>query len=266
VYSPLHITLKYIRYWLIAENGRGHGIHSPFVFDFVKKVLRSGSLNASWNSIETIRKQLLNDDRLLEVEDYGAGSSAGFAKQRRIQQIASRSLKSSKYARLLCRLVQFTEARNVIELGTSLGITTAYLAVAHSQTKVVSFEGAASVSSIARENFRKLELHNIEVVDGPFDKTIPESLNNMKEMPDFIFIDGNHTYEATLRYFEWFLPRVNENTVMVFDDIHWSKGMEQAWQKIAHHEKVTLSIDLFFIGIIFFRKNQWVPQHFTIRY
>ncbi|MFZ9719521.1 MAG: class I SAM-dependent methyltransferase, partial [Chitinophagaceae bacterium] len=83
---------------------------------------------------------------------------------------------------------------------------------------------------------------------------------------DFVFIDGNHAYAPTLRYFNAMLPFVHSGTVMILDDIHWSAEMEKAWQAISNHSAVTLSIDLFFVGILFFREEQLHKQHFRIHF
>jgi len=249
---------------MTAHHSKGHGVHSPFVYQLIQEVLKDSSTMPSFEKIESIRKRLLKDKTVLQVDDYGAGSVTGNKKQRSISSIAGTALKSPKYARLLFRLAHFTNAKNMIELGTSLGITSAYMASASPDSQLITFEGAAAVADLAQSHFTELQLNNIHIVKGPFD----ESLQNY-EAPlshDLIYIDGNHTCEATLRYFHFFLPRTHEYSLMIFDDIHWSKGMEEAWEKIKQHPSVTLTIDLFFIGLVFFRKSQLIPQHFSIRY
>jgi predicted O-methyltransferase YrrM len=266
LYSSFQLVKKYISYLITAENGKGHGIHSPFAFQFVKQVLNAPSKDPYFERVELLRKKILKDHTVLEIEDYGAGSVKGLKKQRRVSAIARTSLKNPKYAQMLFRLVQFSGARNIIELGTSLGITTAYLAKASGQIEVHSFEGAPALVKMARSNFESLGLENIRVVSGAFDESLPVFFKEQLCDPDLIYIDGHHTYEATLRYFKYFLPMMNEHTVMVFDDIHWSEGMEIAWKEICADPSVTLTIDLFFMGIVFFSKSHLIPQHFTIRF
>lgn len=265
MYHITQLAVKYAQYMLTAKNGKGHGIHSPFVYELVRNVFNNPSKPAAWHDIEALRKLLLKDDSLLQVNDFGAGSSKGLKKQRSIRQIAASSLKSPKYARLLHRMVQYFQPKNMVELGTSLGITTAYLASANKQSKVVTLEGADAIAQIAKQHFQRLQLNNIQLVVGHFDETLFGVMNEAGKI-DFVFVDGNHAFEPTLRYFKTILPYTHADTVMVFDDIHWSAEMEKAWDAIRNDSAVTLSIDLFFMGIVFFRSQQHEKQHFTIRY
>lgn len=265
MYHITQLAVKYAQYMLTAKNGKGHGIHSPFVYELVRNVFNNPSKPAAWHEIEALRKLLLKDDSLLQINDFGAGSSKGLKKQRSIRQIAASSLKSPKYARLLHRMVQYFQPKNIVELGTSLGITTAYLASANKQSKVVTLEGADAIAQIAKQHFQRLQLKNIQLVVGHFDETLLGVMNEACKI-DFVFVDGNHAFEPTLRYFKTILPYTHTDTVMVFDDIHWSAEMEKAWDAIRNDSAVTLSIDLFFMGIVFFRSQQHEKQHFTIRY
>jgi predicted O-methyltransferase YrrM len=266
MYSSFQIAIKYLHYWLTASNGQGHGIHSPFVYELIEKVFNAKEEDPLFREIEKIRMELLKNDNIIDVEDYGAGSAGANHKQRKIKDIARLSLKSPKYARLLYHLSKFIKAEHIIELGTSLGITTSYLARSNPNTQVITFEGAENIADIASSNFQKLHLHNIRLIRGDFDKTLPELLHSSGNKYDLIYIDGNHTYEATVRYFNMLLPFTHEHSLVIFDDIHWSNGMENAWEEIRSHASITLSIDLFFIGLVFFRRSQMVPQHFRIRF
>jgi predicted O-methyltransferase YrrM len=183
-----------------------------------------------------------------------------------VAQIANSSLKKPKYARLLYRLVKYFQPQQVLELGTSLGITTAYLAFAKKDADVITMEGSTAIASVAEQNFKQLRLNTIKIITGNFDKTLPEALSLQPSAFSFAFIDGNHRKEPTLKYFHQLLEKSNESTVMVFDDIHWSREMEEAWEGIKQHSSVTLTIDLFFIGLVFFRKEQKEKEHFVIRF
>ena len=264
MYSPFQLTKKYIKYYLTAANGKGHGMHSPFVFEFIKFVLNDKKEYACYKNIENIRKDLLVNNTNIEVEDFGAGSTIIKSNKRVIKNIAASSLKPKKYSKLLFRMVQYYHKKNVLELGTSLGTTTAYLAAAN-HVDVTTMEGSENIASIALENFSLLNLNNIEIIKGDFDKTLPELLK-LKQQFDFVFLDGNHRKIPTLYYFEQILARATSNTIFVFDDIHWSQEMEAAWETVKQHEQVTLSIDLFFIGIAFLGKDFKAKQHFTIRF
>lgn len=265
MYSPFQLGARYIKYYLTASNGKGHGVHSPFVFDFITLILNDNRQFYAYASIEQLRQSLLTDERELVIEDFGAGSRVKKTNTRIIKNIARSALKPKKFGQLLFRIVNYYAPETVLELGTSLGITTAYLASPKSTCAVTTMEGAHSVSDIAERNFNRLNLSNISMVRGNFDETLPVVVEELGKI-DLAFIDGNHRYEPTVRYYHQILPAMHEYSVMIFDDIHWSKEMEQAWEEIKQDPAVMLSIDLFFIGLVFFRKEYKVKQHFTIRF
>jgi len=265
MYSPFTILKKYIAYYFTASNGHGHGIHSPFVYAFIRNVLNTKIEHEVSKRIEAVRKKLLTDDTILQIEDFGAGSVSKLTNRRSINKIAATSLKPKKFAQLLNRIVKNQQPETIVELGTSLGITTSYLATAVSHAKVFTFEGAVSVSEKAESVFQQLQLQNINLIRGAFNETLPSFLTTIHQI-DFAFLDGHHQYEATVRYFEWLLPKIPDSGIVVLDDIHWSSGMEKAWDEIRQHPRVKISIDLFFIGILFFRNEQFEPEHFTIRF
>ena len=266
MYSPVQLALKYIRYWLTASNGRGHAVHSPFVFEFITEVLNDDRCYYCFETIEQLRENLKLDTTELILQDYGAGSRVHASYSRKTADIASSSLKPKKFAQLLFRMVNFYQPQNILELGTSLGITTAYLASANMNVPVITMEGAKAVAAVARVNFRQLQLNNIEIIEGNFDDTLTSTINAQSALIDFAFIDGNHRNEPTIQYFEQLLLKATDRTVLVFDDIHWSREMEAAWEHIKAHPSVTLTIDLFYIGIVFFRTEQKVKQDFSIRF
>ena len=218
-----------------------------------------------YEAIESLRKKLLKDATVLSVEDYGAGSSSSKANQRSVASIAKHAAKPKKYAQLLYRIVKFYRPKTIIELGTSLGITTSYLSIAGRNSSVITMEGSSEIAKISRQNFQALSLNNIKLVEGNFDYTLPAVLYQLPTI-DFAFIDGNHRREPTENYFRWLLANSNSESVFVFDDIHWSNEMEQAWNNVKEHFAVRCTIDLFFIGIVFFRQEFKEKQHFIIRY
>ncbi len=264
MYTAFQLAKKYVKYYFTAANGKGHGVHSPFVFEFIKFVMNDKKQYPVYEKAEVIRKQLLKNESFIEVEDFGAGSAVIKTNRRKVKDIAASSLKPKKYSRLLFRMIQYYHAQQILELGTSFGVTTSYLASASNKPEVTTMEGAASIAGIAQQNFGKLELTNINIITGDFEKTLQPYLSTAEI--DLAFIDGNHRKEPTVKYFHQLLEAANENTIIVFDDIHWSAGMEEAWEIIKQHEAVMLSIDLFFIGIVFLRKDFKVEQHFTIRF
>ncbi len=228
-------------------------------------MLNDKKVYADYKKIEEIRKQLLQNKNTIEVEDFGAGSGVIKTNTRRIDKIAASSLKPKKYAQLLYRIIKYYQPHQIIEIGTSFGITTSYIAAAHSTANVITHEGATKIAAIANENFNALVLEKIKLKQGDFETTLMGTIAEI-ECLDFAFIDGNHRRNPTWQYFEILLTKSNENSIFVFDDIHWSAEMERVWEEIKFHPAVTLSIDLFFIGIVFFKKDFKVKQHFNIRF
>ncbi len=265
MYAPLPLAGKFIRYYLTATNGRGHGVHSPFVFDFITTVLRDKRQFYCYRGIEALREVLLHDHTLIEVEDFGAGSAVIKTNQRRVSAIAASSLKPRKFGQLLFRIVNRYQPGVIVELGTSFGITTAYLASGNPQAQVFTCEGSVAIAQIAQRQFNQLGLRNVVQLQGDFAKTLPVLLETLESI-DMAFIDGNHRKVPTLAYFEQLLTRTHPQSILIFDDIHWSAGMEEAWTAIRQHPAVTLSIDLFFIGLIFVNPDFRVKQHFSIRF
>lgn len=265
MYSGWQLAIKYLKYYLTSSDGKGHGIHSPFVFDFVTKVLKDKNKYDDYISVENLRKELLNDSRLFVVEDFGAGSELLEKHERSIQAIARNSAKSKKYGQLLYRLVHYYKPRMILELGTSLGITTSYLSLAQPAARIITLEGAKEIGDVARNNFSKLSLNNVKLVEGNFDNTLQGVIADLTSI-DFAFIDGNHRQLPTERYFNQLLPKMHNDSMLIFDDIHWSREMEQAWRNIKNHPSVRCSIDLFFLGIVIFRQEFHEKQHFCIRF
>lgn len=254
--------LAYLRFWL--RSGNAHGLHSPFVFGLYTSVVRHTGAFAAYVAVEARRQQLLSSPVSIAVTDFGAGSHTGAGRQRRVADIARTAAKPPHLAQLLFRLVNHLKPTTILELGTSLGLTTAYLAAADSRHRVATFEGCPNVAAVARQTFATLRLGNIDIVEGNIDHTLAPALLALAGPVDFAFFDGNHRYEPTLRYFELCLAHRTDESVFVFDDIHWSAEMEQAWEAIKAHPEVTITVDLFYIGLVFFRRNQ-PKQHFWLR-
>ena len=272
----------FIKHCLTARNTGGHGVHSPYLFEWVRMVMSDKHNYYSWAAIEECREKLLHDDRELEFVDYGSGvrsrsleNGAGacglaFRDETRVRDIARGSLAKKKYAQLLARLVNWLgdgrlaigDGRLVIvELGTSLGITTAYMAMMDSRNKVVTYEGCPSVADIAKENWKALGIKNIDCRVG---EITAEILDRELERVDVAFIDANHTYAGTRAYFKVLAEKVHAKSVVVVDDIHYNAEMEKAWKAICADERVTSTIDLYQMGLVFFDKHYW-KRHYRIR-
>lgn len=242
-----------------------HGLHSPFVYKLVDTVIYDQTVPKVYQEIEDIRKKLLVDNRVITVTDLGAGSQLNNNRQKRVGDIAANALKQPKLAQLLYRLAAHFKPRNIIELGTCLGVTTLYLQNAAPNSHVYTLEGCPQTAGIALETFELAGFREVELITGNFDNNLPAVIKGLSQL-DFVFVDGNHQKDATLKYFEWCLPKVHENTILIFDDIYWSEGMKEAWAQIKAHPQVTVTVDLFWIGLVFFKPGRAEKEHFKIRY
>ena len=240
-----------------------HGLHSPFVYRLVDEVIYDYKYKDIYNEIESIRTRLLSDNQVITVTDLGAGSHVNNNKQKKVSDIAHNALKPPKLAQLLYRLVYDLQPRNIIELGTCLGTTSLYLQNAAPKAQLFTLEGCPETAGVAKDVFKKAGTSDIKQVIGNFDDTLPGVINSLDQL-DFVFVDGNHQKDATLKYFKWCLPKAHENTLLIFDDIYWSEGMKEAWEIIKAHPQVTVTIDLFWIGLVYFKKGQ-VKEDFLIR-
>ncbi len=266
-YSALQLGPKYIHYQLTSANAKGHGIHSPFIFELVTKVLGDKTAYEDYVAVEHIRRELLHSNARIPTIDFGAGSGSSKASgaQRRLSSIAHTALKPPKFGQLFYRMSRYYKPANILELGTSLGITTAYLAKGNPEAKVITLEGAPAIAAVARQNFATLGSSHIQVVEGNFDQTLAGVLQPLKSL-DLAYVDGNHRLEPTLRYFEQMKPLLHTDSILIFDDIHWSPEMEQAWERLKQDPLVRCSVDLFYIGILFFRTEFMHTKHFSIRF
>ncbi len=237
----------YLRYLLHAKYHGGFSVHSPFAYRLITEVMEEKLPYYIYEPLERRRRQLKRDKTKVHVEDYGTRPSG----ERVVSDIANCSLKKRKYAQLLFRLVNDLHPKNVVELGTSLGITTAYLAKAASGGEVHTFDGSEALIDIARKTVETVNVKNVIFHRGNIDEVLEKVLKQLKEV-DFAFIDANHTGEATKRYFNAILTKISPRTLIVIDDIHSSESMESAWLSIVSNERVTVSFDLFSMGMVFF--------------
>lgn len=264
--NSLMFLLKNAFFWAkykILSNSL-HGTHSPFVYKLLEEVVYDYSQFEEYHTVENLRKSYKNSTEKITMMDFGAGSSKNNNKILKVSFIASNFLNKKKYSQLLFRLIRKFKPESIIELGTSLGVTTAYLAIANQNSKVISMEACPNTSAFAKKGFYQLGLNNIEVVEGNLDITFPALINKLNEV-DFIFFNANHRKEATLNYFNIALEKAHKNTIFIFDDIYWSKGMMETWAEIKNNPQVKVTIDLFEIGIVLFREEQ-EKENFIINY
>lgn len=251
---------KYIAYRLNA--GNAHGLHSPFVYKLYTEAIASKHSFYAYSELDNIRKQLLQNETIIEVHDLGAGSYK-MNRRRKVSAIAKYSIIQKKYGELLFRLIDFFKPTYVLELGTSLGISSLYMSKARSEAKIISVEGCADTFAFAKELLQKNKAKNIQLVNSSFEDFFHKP---PAKKFDLVFIDGNHTYEATLGYFHLLEKHTHENSVLIFDDICWSEGMAKAWEEIKKDSNVTLTIDLYKAGLVFFRKENKQKENFVLKY
>ena len=254
-YSLFQKVKAYLHFLRLSTNR--HGVHSPFVYNFIENV---ANYPYSDKAVEIERKKLTNDHSPITIKDFGMGED----RRSSLSKIAKKSLKKPKEAGLIARIVEYYNVRRVIELGSSLGITTAYIARSASSVKVKTIEGSEDILTIGRKIWKQLNLENIDSYNGEFDSILPKlfPLENEKFL---FFIDGNHHFSSTLNYFNMIKKECNKESIFIFDDIHWSEGMEKAWDTIKNDREVSLSIDLFELGIVFINPRL-KKEHFNIRY
>jgi len=251
---------KYIIFGYSAVNTHGFGVHSPFIYHFISFIIEEKNPYYIFKKIESLRSKLLNDESKIKINDFGTGNN----RISTVREIARHQLKSAKYGQLFFRIAENNKVQNVLELGTSLGVTTAYLASASSQINCITLEGCSEVAEIARENFSYLGISNIKIVVGNIDQTLKNALDEFESL-DLVFIDANHRSTALLNYFEQCLTKIHANSIILIDDIYWSTDMEKAWKKIKENPQVTATIDLFHTGIVFFNPHLY-KKHYKVRF
>jgi predicted O-methyltransferase YrrM len=259
----LSTVFHYINYRLTAYTE--HDVHSPFVYTFYTELILKQDPYADFEVLKSLRKSLLNNPQLLEVTDLGAGSRKMATNKRAISNIARHGIAQKKQAEFLYRLVRRFSPKTMIELGTSIGLTSLYLSKASPDSTLYTIEGCPNISAFSKSLFQKQEAHSISTIQGNFNDELPKLLSQLNTV-DFMYFDGNHAYEPTMRYFTMALEKKQASTIMVFDDIHWSAGMEQAWKEIRSNPEVTLSMDFFHFGIVFFRTEQKNKEHFVLKF
>ena len=252
---------SYLKFLWHSKNE--HAVHSPFVFNLITKCFYDTKSKPEYAILKEYRNSLLENKSAIDVADFGAGSKVFKSNTRQIAKIAKTAGISPKRAELLFRITNYFQPDSILEIGTSLGLATSALVVGNSNAKIITLEGCPNTIAIAKNQLRFLNTKNIECITTEFGEFL-QSKNLISNIFNLIYIDGNHSKKATLNYFDLLLPTITNETVWIFDDIHWSAHMEDAWGIIKNHPKVTVTIDTFQWGIVFFRKEQ-PKEHFVIR-
>lgn len=248
-----HQLKNYVRHYFTAKR-RGHDVHSPFAYELCEEVFYNTNSFYDFEHLGKLREKLLENNLVLTVEDFGAGSKTFKSTQRKISDIAKRGISAKKQSEIFYRLINYLQPQTIVELGTSLGLNTLYLALANAQANVYTLEGSKALSDFAKQLAAQEQVSNINFITGKFETELPALLNELQNL-DLFYVDGNHTYEATLNYFKQGLQKKNNASVLVLDDIYWSPGMTKAWEEIKAHPDVTMSIDTFYFGLVFFKSE-----------
>lgn len=238
-------------------------VQDPFVQQLLSEVLEDERFYYSFGLLKSLRKRLELNNTVINITDLGAGSRVHKSNQRAVNAILKTSVSPTWQCEFLFRLVNFLQPKTKLELGTSLGLSSLYQYMPNTKADFYTLEGCPNLAGFAQQQFKNYKASTIQSIVGDFKKTLPITLEKIKKL-DYAFLDGNHQKQATLDYFEACLPYCHENTVLVFDDIHWSDEMQEAWKTIQQHPKVSLTLDLFYMGIIFFRATASPKKHYTV--
>lgn len=257
----LQLIKSYLKF--LKNSTNQHGVHSPFVYNLVTKCFYDKEKKSEYTILKNYRNSLLGNKNFIEVTDFGAGSKVFKSNKRQISKIAKTAGISSKRAQLLYRIVNYFQPSTILEIGTSLGLATSALSLGNPKAQITTLEGCSQTIKQAQEQLLKSNFNTLKFINTEFSKYL-KSHHPSPITHDLIYFDGNHSKKATLEYFELLLPTITNETVWIFDDIHWSKDMEEAWKIIKNHPKVTVTIDTFQWGFVFFRTEQ-EKEHFTIR-
>jgi len=256
-------TISYLNYRRKAKTR--FNVHSPFVYDLIEKVFRDKKKYKDYKELNKVRRKFLKRTDPVEVVDFGASSGKKdyVVRIKTVGKIVKHAGHTKKQLELLYRLSRHFKPNTLLEFGTMIGLSSTYLGKGHPEAKLITMEGSMALASIANENFRKRGL-SVDLEIGEFDAILDQVVNKVDSL-DMVFFDGNHRKKPTLRYFEKCLTKAHENSVFLFDDIHWSRGMQSAWKKLKSDKRISLTIDLYWLGIVFFRKGV-AKQDFIIRY
>lgn len=257
----LHSIKSYITFLWKSKNE--HAVHSPFVFSLITKCFYDRKSKPEYSILKNYRNLLLENKNQIEVTDFGAGSKVFKSNTREISKIAKTAGISPKRAKLLFRVVNYFQPDAILEIGTSLGLATSALALGNPKAFVTTLEGCPETANQCQLQLQKFNINTVKSIVTEF-STYFKTINNQPETINLIYFDGNHSKKATLNYFESLLPTITNDCVWIFDDIHWSTEMEEAWASIKNHPKVKVTIDTFQWGFVFFRKEQ-EKEHFIIR-
>ncbi|MFO8066926.1 MAG: class I SAM-dependent methyltransferase [Bacteroidales bacterium] len=270
--SRIKKSVEYLKY--LSCSLKHKRTKSEYIKDFIRNCIRADKRAYEFSDIEMHRKEMLDSEEVIKVTDYGQGSKKHTLKGktgeypriyfRKLSELAKYSLKSKKECQLIAAIIDYYKPSEILELGTALGITTSYMAKTNPPASIITVEGCPEIAAKAAENFEKLNVKNIRLINGSFDNALSDFSATRKRF-DIIFIDGDHDYTPLMTNFSKLTDKISDRGIMIVDDIRWSGGMIKAWEEMKNHVGVSASIDIFDKGILFFNKNI-EKQHLMIWY
>jgi len=252
--------IEYLKF--LSKSSNQHGVHSPFVYNLVTLCFYKKTELNQLAIFLNIKKRILNSQKTILVNDLGSGSKIFKTNKRKVSNIGKIAGISKKKAAILIRLIDYFRPSNILEIGTSVGLSTSAIKIGNDKSNITTLEGCLETSKIAKNLFKEQKFNNINIITGNFKDTIKQAIK--EKQFDFIYFDGNHTKKDTLNYLKDCLTTIKNESIWVFDDIYWNQEMKQAWSEIKKHPKVTVTVDIFHWGIVFFKKGQ-AKEHFKIR-
>jgi predicted O-methyltransferase YrrM len=259
--EKIRLLLSYLHYYFHSKTK--YDVHSPFVYAFITEVLEDNKKYDGYAALRQLSHWAKKNNQLIWREDYGAGTKMSHNQPMKVSQIFRNTAISPKYQRLLFRISRWHKPQTCIELGTGLGMATAALALGNKTSVIYTIEGDPNIAHVAQQHFNALQLYNVHLITGKFDEQLPRWLAQHPQI-DLAFIDGNHQYQQTVNYYRMLAPHCHNNSMIIFDDIRWSAGMFHAWKEIISDKSVTLSFDLYRLGIVFFRKENKAKEHYLL--
>ena len=210
----------------------GHGVHSPFVFDLITTVIEEKRFYYCYERLKLVRESLL------ENRDRVVFNNRGYT----VNEFLKRFCFSEREDMLLFRLANRFQPRTIYIHGCDLGLAPLYLTSWSEGAVCTVIESEPSLAAIAQKTIVEHPSASIDFHTS-FN---PENTEN--RIFDFIVLGKTFSIDA----FESFLPYINDNSIIVISDIHSSEKNRKIWKRICVAPKVTVTIDLYSLGIVFF--------------
>lgn len=225
-------------------------VHAPFAASIVKQIIYNKKDYYAYSDISNLRSWYGSSTQEIELTDLGAGSKNNKQKKT-LSEIINGVASDTKKGKILFNLSRVFKPQSILELGTNLGVGTAYLSMGYPPANIHSLEGDHALVKQAFETFKYLKIKNVKITEGNFDDTLKPTCEKITKI-DLAFLDGNHRYESTINYYKTIKEYLHPGSVVILDDIYWSDGMSKAWKEIKADSDVRLSMDLFQVGILFY--------------